>query len=404
MGKTIVFCADDAWNGPGEATDVEFHADAESRPVTGAVTNVVKLYANLAGTPTADSVGHRKEQEKVATDAVERVTAIAKYVHGVGDARDPALDVFAGVFGGAVLARIVRGYTFVSRNHEPGDAIHLVGFSRGAYTARALAGVIAAVGLLNPAAYDPDDKREAYRRGIAAWARAQSARRADTHRLGDVANRVFAALRERTGTALRDDALVRDVPIASVAVWDTVGALGIPEYVGRDRVDVLRFADKALAPAVAHGFHAMAIDERRRDFPVTRWLPRDGVEEVWFVGAHGDVGGGYEPEESVLANVALGWMMQKLAGLGVRFAVPLLYGMNARNARGVPHRPWQELPFALAPTNPRTVAPGDVLHESVADYWESAEPEWRPDALRAFTDTGLIGLRWDTTQYPTQTR
>jgi uncharacterized protein (DUF2235 family) len=400
MGKTIVFCADDAWQGPAEAPDVEFRADVEDRPVAGPVTNVVKLYANLAGTPTADSVGHRKEQEKVATDAAGRVTAVAKYVHGVGDGRDPALGVFGDVFGGGVIARIVRGYTFLSRSHDPGDTIHLVGFSRGAYTARALAGMIAAVGLLNPAAYDADDKREAYRRAIAAWARAKSLRLADTHRLGDVANRVFAGLRDVTGTALRDDDLVHDVSIASVAVWDTVGPLGIPEYVGRDRVDVLRFADRSLSPKVAHGFHAMAIDELRRDFPVTRWLPREGVEEVWFVGAHGDVGGGYEPEESALADVALGWTMQKLATLGVRFAVPLVYGMRAPHTRGVPHRPWRELPFALLPTSPRTVAAGDVLHTSVKDYWDAAEPSWRPDAMRAFADTDLAGMRWDAAQFP----
>jgi uncharacterized protein (DUF2235 family) len=363
------------------------------------VTNVVKLYANLAGNVTPETITLLNEQEKLLADHTGTPVQVAKYIHGVGDSHNPTLRIFGGVFGGGMIARIVRGYTFISRNYQPGDAIHVVGFSRGAYTARALAGMIATVGLLDPAKYDVDDKTEAYRRGIAAWARSKSMTLSDTHRLGDVANRVFAALQGMLGAAVDADDFVRAVPIASVAVWDTVGSLGIPEYVGRDRVDVLRFADRALSTRVAHGFPAMAIDELRRDFPVTRWTPRDGVEEVWFVGAHGDVGGGYEAEESVLSNIALGWMMQKLAGLGVRFAVPLVYGMNPPDARGGGHRPWRELPFALVPTSARTVAAADALHASVRSYWDAVTPRWRPEAMRAFADAGLGGLRWDTAQY-----
>lgn len=401
MPKTIVFCADGTWNGPAEETDVDFQTDApdHEQPVVGSVTNVVKLYANLVGTPTADSVGHRKEQEKVTTDAAGRVTATAKYIHGVGDSHNLALRIFGGVFGGGMIARIVRGYTYISRNYELGDAIHIVGFSRGAYTARALAGMIAKIGLLNPTRYDVNDKTEAYRRGITAWARSKSMTLSDTHRLGDVANRIFDAWQSMIGATLHDEDLLPEVPIASVAVWDTVGSLGIPEYVGRDRVDVLRFTDKALSPKIARGFHAMAIDELRRDFPVTRWTARGGIEEVWFVGAHGDVGGGYTADEAVLSNVALGWMMQKLAGIGVRFAAPLVYGTGGRDARGVGHKPWTDLPFALVPTSPRTVVAGDVLHASVKDYWEAVDPRYRPESMKAFHDGGLDGIGWDDTVY-----
>src|SRR5262249_56672104 len=66
---------------------------------------------------------------------------------------------------------IVRGYTFISRNYEPGDSIHITGFSRGAYTARALAGMIAKVGLLNNKAFNANDKDKAYRRGVVDWGR-----------------------------------------------------------------------------------------------------------------------------------------------------------------------------------------------------------------------------------------
>ena len=90
----------------------------------------------------------------------------------MGDSSNPVIKVLGGVFGVGIIARIVRGYTFLSRWYEPGDAIYIVGFSRGAYTARALAGVIAKVGLLNRATYDPEDKAEAYRLAVAAWAKA----------------------------------------------------------------------------------------------------------------------------------------------------------------------------------------------------------------------------------------
>ncbi|MDB5916410.1 MAG: hypothetical protein JWR40_644 [Massilia sp.] len=90
-------------------------------------------------------------------------------MHGVGDWSNKLVRMLGGVFGAGVIARIVRGYTFISRNFEPGDKIVLVGFSRGAYTARALGGLIASQGLLNAANPDLDDKESAYRLATAAW-------------------------------------------------------------------------------------------------------------------------------------------------------------------------------------------------------------------------------------------
>jgi len=238
-------------------------------------------------------------------------------MHGVGDSKNQVLRVLGGVFGAGVIARIVRGYTFISRHYQPGDSIHLIGFSRGAYTARALGGMIAAVGLLNSQTYDVNDKNEAYLRGLAAWFKCKGVVFAGDGKLMSLLNAVldFAGdtiSRLKLGT----NDLIPDVPIASVAVWDTVGSLGIPLYV-KGRRDFFTFVSEDLSPKVKNGFHAMALDERRRDFPVTRWTPRAGVEEMWFVGAHSDVGGGYP--ESGLSDIALDWMMKKLAPLGVSF-------------------------------------------------------------------------------------
>src|SRR5262245_43399412 len=171
MAKNIVFCADGTWNGPEEQTGKSItDADDNAGELAGAtVTNVVKFYANLAGRPTPETLMLQNEQEKLLSDPAGHTLQVAKYLHGVGDARNVVMQVLGGVFGVGVLARIVRGYTFISRYYQPGDAIFLLGFSRGAYTARALAGMIARVGLLDPQRYDVNDKEEAYRRGVAAW-------------------------------------------------------------------------------------------------------------------------------------------------------------------------------------------------------------------------------------------
>ena len=138
MSKNIVFCADGTWNGPEEHTQQSpiDTADTAGELLGGALTNVVKLYANLAGRPTPETLALQNEQEKTLLDVAGNTVQIAKYLHGVGDSNNVVIKVLGGVFGMGVIARIVRGYTFISRYYQPGDAIHLAGFSRGAYTAR----------------------------------------------------------------------------------------------------------------------------------------------------------------------------------------------------------------------------------------------------------------------------
>jgi glutathione S-transferase len=294
-----------------------------------------------------------------------------------------------------VIDRIVRGFTFISRAYEPDDEIHLVGFSRGAYTVRALAGMIAQVGLLDRSKYDVTDKRHAYQLGIAAWCKAKRAS-LSMGGLSMVANAMLTFLEGAVAAELPDRMLIRDVEITSVAVWDTVGSLGIPRYADNERLDVLRFTDSALSPKVARGFHAMAIDELRIDFPVAKWDARAGVEQVWFVGAHGDVGGGYPSIECYLSDIAFDWMMRKLAGVGVRFETPLMHTPDPRVLGGPFHTPWSTPPFNLQAPSPRRVETGDVLHATVRERWNSAVPSaYRPDALAAFAAGGIAGFMFD---------
>jgi uncharacterized protein (DUF2235 family) len=382
MPKRIVFCADGTWNGPEKQTGVApiDSADEHGELQGAKVTNVVKLFANLAGRVTPQTMTMRDEQEKVVIDP-SGLSQVAKYIHGVGDSDSFLKKAMGGMFGMGVIARIVRGYTFISRYYDPGDEIHIAGFSRGAYTARALAGMISCVGLLNRNEYDPSDKNEAYRLGVAAWCKCKNMSLHGAGKLTDIANHMLNFVSGFFARKLEADQLIPDVPIESVAVWDTVGSMGIPAYAADKRFDVFRFVDTKLSNKVQHGFHAMALDELRADFPVTAWEGRAGIKQVWFVGAHADVGGGYSAEESRLSDIALEWMMKQLAEVGVRLATPLTYAPEPLIGPAI-HQPWSKAPFALLPRSPRQVTSTDTIHDSVLRRWK-ADASYRPSALNA---------------------
>ena len=337
MAKQIIFCADGTWNGPGEAnstTDID-SASPQDPVINDEVTNVVKLFVNLRGQVTAESQALKNETEMVCKDSAGNVLQVAKYLHGVGDSKNSVSKVLGGVFGVGVVSRVVRGYTFISRNYEPGDSIHITGFSRGAYTARALAGMIGKVGLLNTKNFDPNDKDEAYRRGFEAWVKAKSmnfeGKGVLTNMLTTVAMLAEGVL---SRVSLKPADFVPLVRIRSVGVWDTVGSLGVPDYITGARRDLFSFIDNKLSPMVDNAFHAMALDEMRRDFPIDRWDADPRIEEVWFTGAHSDVGGGYPSAECGLSDIALNWMMLKLQSAGALLAEPLVHEPNLAGEGG----------------------------------------------------------------------
>jgi uncharacterized protein (DUF2235 family) len=389
MSKTIIFCADGTWNGPEKEAKVSplEEVASEGELSAGAVTNVFKFFANLAGDVTPETLALADEQEKVSVDGTGKPVQIAKYLHGVGDSRNPIMKLLGGTLGVGVINRIVRGYTFISRVWVPGDTIHIVGFSRGAYTARALAGSIAQVGLLDPATYDAKEKEGAYRLGMAAWLKAKSAK-ISAGKLSGAANLLLGTL-ERVGAArLPENALIPNVAVKSVAVWDTVGSLGIPEYTDEGRLDILRFTDEILSAKIERGFHAMAVDELRVDFPLTKWNARDGVEQVWFVGSHSDVGGGYDAADCYLSDIGLSWMMRKLGALGVQYTSPLSYVPKPQVLGGPFHMPWLKPPFNLTKHVARHVDVTDLLHGSVRDRWKAtANPLYRPSSMVAFENS-----------------
>jgi len=266
MGKRLVVCCDGTWNTPDQS----------------APTNVTKFAMGV------DVGGHGDDEQRML------------YVRGVGTRRWDRLR--GGAFGVGLSRNILEGYRFLAEQYEPGDEIFLVGFSRGAFTARSLAGLIRTCGVL---------RREEARRTLDAY-RLYRLRGGRSHPTG-------------TEAVLFRRSFAHETRIRFIGVWDTVGALGIP-LGGLRWLNPLnhrwQFHDTVLSSYVDHAYHAVSVDERRGPFRPTMWAQssthtRQVLEQVWFAGVHSDVGGGYPVSD--LAEVPLLWMIGKARAVGLRF-------------------------------------------------------------------------------------
>ncbi|NNM72091.1 DUF2235 domain-containing protein [Enterovirga sp. DB1703] len=223
-----------------------------------------------------------------------------------------------GIGGYGLDNEILDGYTWLAEVFEPGDEIFIFGFSRGAYAARSLSGLISKCGVLRPGApLSVEQLYERYRRDAEPTIRALKAGPADASR----------TLEERW---LLSHCEITDIKF--VGVWDTVGSLGNPLGRMHRKVAKYKFLDTHLRLSNQHAFHAVALDEHREPFEPTFWTrtvdnakPDGGarprtlaeVEQRWFVGAHANVGGGYPSD--ILAQAPLKWLMDKAALHGLRF-------------------------------------------------------------------------------------
>jgi len=197
-------------------------------------------------------------------------------------------------FGRGLSHNIRQGYGWLANRYQPGDAIYVFGFSRGAYTARSLVGLIRKCGILHS-----DDE-------------AQVAEAYELYRDKDVAPDDEKAAGFRASRS-------REARVRFIGVWDTVGALGIPvSHVPFSR-DYYRWHDTELSKIVDYACHAIAVDENRKDYDVAVWTairPENiKVEQRWFVGAHANVGGGY-PDDP-LHTRPLRWMQDGAEAAGL---------------------------------------------------------------------------------------
>jgi uncharacterized protein (DUF2235 family) len=205
-----------------------------------------------------------------------------------------------GLTGTGIGENILEGYTEIVRQYRPGDRIYILGFSRGAYTARAIAGVIRTCGIL----------KASNLRYAPAVVSLYSARRGQ---VGQDRN-------PSTGVPIQDEFVWRGVPIEMLGVFDTVASLGAPLWGWwfKPRGYESRALNTSPMPNCIHVYHALAMDERRATFfPTLFWREggtRSGwtqtLEQVWFRGVHSDIGGGYP--ETGTSDITLGWMLERV--------------------------------------------------------------------------------------------
>jgi uncharacterized protein (DUF2235 family) len=312
MSKNIIFCADGTWTAPG----VEPKIDDET-----VASNVYQLFIDLKGVVDQQSLLLANEQEKVLTDNSGNVVQVAKYIYGMGDPHNGLVKRLSGVFGANLIVPILRGYTFISRHWQAGDRIYLVGFSHGAYTARVLAEMIIDRGLLSREKLNLNlrNKEDAWRFASSVWAQYLA------HSPEMSPSLLGSVVRELPGffcDSVDPTCITRPSSIEAVAVWETVGQMGIPKYFNDKRYNVFRFNNTELHPRVKYGLQALAIDEQRVDLAPVLWDNRDRILQVMFPGIHQDVGGGYDNtgEDRSLSNGAYLWMHDALDDLGINLA------------------------------------------------------------------------------------
>lgn len=266
---------------------------------------------------------------------------VCYYSAGVGTANGEQLR--GGMLGYGLDKEVLDAYEWLSEVHEEGDRIFIVGFSRGAYTARSLAGLISKCGLLRPGAtVSLKQLYSRYKRG------------STVRTVRELQN---VPVEQRT---LEDRLLLKYskiVPIWFQGVWDTVGALGVPfGHIPVLSRDCHGFLETDLRINQTNAYHALAIDEHREAFAPTLWVKhtRPGVESYpdreiahveqrWFVGAHADVGGGYD--NGLLAQPSLIWMLQKAQAHGLVFKAPVELDLD--EVSGLIHDSFGEMAWGI---------------------------------------------------------
>lgn len=351
--KKLVIACDGTWNSP-----------EQRKNDVAAPTNVVRLY-NCIAKRDADGIEQRR------------------YYHsGVGTDGNLVQRVAGGAFGRGISTNIMATYAWLAQQYQPGDEIWLFGFSRGAFSVRSLAGMIGCCGL--PVVNNSSASQ--------VWELTQQA--------FTKIYRVEPHMRPQPSWPGHPvDPATGKTPIRFIGVWDTVGALGVPDDLGVldmfDDPTRWKFHDAQLGAGVAYARHALAIDELRSSFTPTLWTaknPEPGkpdrvlndvdepgkparVKQLWFPGAHSDVGGGYG--ECELSDGALKWMVDEATGIGLTFD-PAMVEQIRPSPRGLLHDS-NEGGFKLFESRPRNRPP---LSEQSCHYHPSA---WQRDKAPPIT-------------------
>jgi len=284
-----------------------------------AIRRLVLLFDGTWNKPESNTNVERLRRLIAPRDAAGN-PQLVNYIPGVGVKRGIA-HLLGGAFGYGLSGNVIDGYRWLCETWQPGDLLYLFGFSRGAYTARSLGGLIRKCGLLrcsahgNVAKADVSAAYDFYR---------------DTGSKPD--DPVAVEYRASHSTV---------VDIHFIGVWDTVGSLGIPGTASwfpfaRKRY---QFHDTELSKIVKYAYQALALDEHRADFAPTVWTRNPftvkpgetptskkreqiEIEQRWFIGSHADVGGGNDRDGAgrrpdPLPDLPLAWLQRKAIGAGL---------------------------------------------------------------------------------------
>jgi uncharacterized protein (DUF2235 family) len=299
--KNIVLCSDGTGN-----------QDIKARG-----TNVFKIYeaVDIQGYKTNPEIPHQ----------------VAFYDDGLGTSKLLPLKIIGGAFGWGFSENIRTLYMELVEVYRPGDNIYLFGFSRGAYTIRALSAMIYYCGILDRENWEHAAKLDGqveicfkeFKKATFGSPPKGIERRAYIRDSEDSA--LEEGRRAGFGAIIDKEHVPNGVPpIKFLGVWDTVGAVGVPFGKLQDWFDFwfkIRFSDLTMAANVGRGCHAISIDDERRTFYPQLWNEKDGkddrIKQVWFSGVHSNVGGGYTKQGMSL--VALDWMMAEAEAAGLYF-------------------------------------------------------------------------------------
>ena len=365
MPKRLVVCCDGTWNSADQL-----------KGGRACPTNVIRTALSIA---PEDPAG-----------VAQRV-----YYHpGVGTSRWDHL--VGGAFGVGLSANVQDAYRFLVDNYEDGDDLYFFGFSRGAFTARSVAGLVRKCGVLRRENASRIDEAYALYRSWATQPRGMAS------------------------TAFRS-AFSTEPDIRFIGVWDTVGALGIPPFGPKILHSLLKqvdkrwsFHDTQLSTKVKAAFQALAIDEQRAAFKPTLWQqqpdadPAQILEQVWFAGVHSNVGGGL-PDTS-LSDLALLWMVEKAQLHGLAFRPDALGPRTSETNDGDPDatavftvapKP-DRLPnssrggiFAMAPAWDRPIGlpdgdnggPGQQVTDTAVKLHHDKPDQYKPPTLISYLAT-----------------
>jgi hypothetical protein len=368
--RHLIVCCDGTWNSPDQDSP----------------TNVRRIFNAL--------------------DRTDRTKQLSRYIPGVGTEGGLISRMVGGGFGvglgfgpgRGLAANVLEAYHWLITMYEPEDRIVLFGFSRGAYTARSLAGLIAMCGLVQCGGTE----QETWRRIKRVYRRYQLGYQDQQGRAAQDADQTW-----RDGLTFSFDPVKpKRIPVHFIGVWDTVGSLGLPDpwrwiapgFSSRR----YEFNDVRLNPYVPFAYHALAMDERRGPFSPTLWetvdpppsdAPAQELRQVWFPGSHMDVGGGHR--ETGLSDRPLQWMIEQAeqVRVGISFHPDTVKGQVNPNPRDFLHdddrtalgwlnpvlAPWTEPFLSLRPravplVDPSPARPSPDVDNSVYDRQTEKDP------------------------------